>query len=831
MNRKIARNGGPPWGDAVGDALLLASLAWSIFAIGGTLPWSVAGLLLLVTLSAVVNAALGRFRLDAGVVTLVGLGVYTSLQAVSLPLWLVQFVDPLHGETWARTFRLLEHTGAAALSLEPDTTRYEAVRVLTYGLTWGVVSGLAKRHGPLMVARWVVWLVACAAVVTVLHRVFGLRSVYGVYAPRFVGPRWVGPLLNPNNLGGLCNLGVFCALACSGRRGEIGNPIYVVVAAGLACLTLLTGSRGASIALVGGIALFVIGWVRTRSQHSRAQHWILAYAGVSLLALVALTLDQPTLQDLTGNSVEKLALLRWGVEVAGKHPWVGVGMGAFGAEVSTVSGMSGNIVFPYVECLPLDVLVGWGAVVGGVALVTLGLGFSRIGGGFRTYTLRLGLGVVFLQNLMDLGLQVPGLMLPTLAVFASCWGGATRRTWSIEAVRWSWCTIAGAVVLGGLLAWPVKSAAGMVRAEVAAQLPSPHFRALLKEALLRYPGDAYLLRTRAAVSVSEASPDAVAWINSALLRAPADARTHLLLAQLLFSRGQVEQAVSALRRAAHDPSVHGEVVALAWRRTPNRLIDIAPDNLVGASLLRLAAGNAAAEQRLILLDAAAKRAPKNAEIAVNLTTAKLHHLAAASASCPAESACQAELNALVSHCEALGAAPHRVRLLRAQVQALAGDHRGAFDALLPGCERSLRDRPCLELLLHVGAKLGPVEYEQASRAFLDAACAGARGCSAERMTVARQLARQGRVAAAHQLYVQEGAQSGLVDAFVQAALTAAQLGREREAWHWLLKGEQRHVGDRGALERLGAARRQLGISGPAVKLEEGNEMPAGVRGN
>ncbi len=771
------------------------------------------GLLLLAVSSAGINAAVGRFRLDAGVVTFLALGLYTGLQAVSLPLGVVQFVDPLHGETWARTFRLLGHTGAAALSLEPDTTRYEAARLLSYGLTWGVVSGQAKRLGPLIVAQWVSWLVAGVAIVTVLHQLLGLRDVYGVYSPRFTGPRWVGPLLNPNNLGGLCNLGVFCSLACSSRRGGgEGKPAYVVVAAGLACLTFLTGSRGASIALVGGIALFVIGWVKTRGRRAGAQHWALAYAGVASLTLLALTLDQSTLQDLTGTSVEKLSLLGWGVDVVRNHPWVGVGMGAFGAEVSTVSGMSGNVVFPYVECLPLDVLTGWGVVVGGTALVLLGLGFARIGGGFRTYTLRIGLAVVFLQNLMDLGLQVPGLMLPTLAVFAACWGGATRRTWSLDAARWTWGAIAGTVILGGLLVWPIKSTVGMVRAEVAAQLHSPNLGAFLKGALLRHPGDAYLLRTQAAVAVQERSAHAVAWVNSALLRAPADARTHLLLAQLLFSRGQVEQALPALRRAAEDPLLHREVIRLVGLEARDRLLDVAPNNPVGASLLRLVAGNVTDERRVGLLQAAARRAPDSAEIAVELTGAKLRHWAAHTAACPADSACTAELKALISRAESLGAKPNRIRVLRAQMQALEGDNLGAFEALLSGCERSLQDRLCLEVLLGVSAKLGAVEYEQASRAFLDAVCAGTKGCSAERMGVAHRLARLGRVAAAHQLYVQECAQSGNVDAFVQAAHTAAQLGREREAWHWLLKGEQKYAGDRVALERLGAARRQLGTS-------------------
>jgi hypothetical protein len=261
-------------------------------------PWSVVGLLSLVALSTLVNAWLGRFRVDAGVVVLLGLASYTALQCAPLPLSWLAMLDGVHAETWGRVMRLLDVTTSAALSLEPDTTRFEAVRLVCYGLTWGVVASRAKLDGPLSIARWVAWLCAAVALVTLLHRVLGVEQVYGGYTPRFSGSRWVGPLLNPNNLGGSCNLGVFCALACSSRRGGRGNPAYFVIAVGLACLTVLTGSRGAVVALAGGGLLFLEAWLRARQRLPAMQHWGLAYGLVSLLTLVALTLDRPVIEDL-----------------------------------------------------------------------------------------------------------------------------------------------------------------------------------------------------------------------------------------------------------------------------------------------------------------------------------------------------------------------------------------------------------------------------------------------------------------------------------------------------------------------------------------------------
>lgn len=795
-----------------GDVLIISNLAWSVFAIGGTLPWAVVGLLVTSIVCATVNAVLGRFRLDAGAVLLLGLGIYTGLQVLSLPLSVVTAIDSSTGETWERVFRLLGHAGSASLSIEPDTTRYEAARLLSYGLTWGVISGHASENGPMRSARWVVWLVAVVAGLTLLHGVVGAQKVYGLYAPRFVSPRWLGPILNPNNLGGLCNLGVFCALACARKRSERAKVGYVAVAVALACFTVLTGSRGATIALVAGGLFFALGWVRAHRERRSVHVWTAAYAGVSLLTAIALTLDERTLKDLTGTSVEKVALLRWGVEVLKDHPWFGVGMGAFGSEVLRVSGVHANIVFPYVECFPLDALTGWGVWVGGVVIVAVAWGLWRIGGGFRTHTLRIGVGVVLLQNLMDLGLQVPGLAMPTLAVFAACWGGATRQTWS---VRWTYATLATLVsvaIVGAFLALPVRPHIGIARAEAAARLREPGAVEHLERLILRYPGDVHLLRTRAALAVQAREANAVAWINAALLRAPNNARTHLLLGQLLLSRGQVDQAVVSLRVAAQERELQPQIVRVMTERTAERLMEVVPDGPAGATLLRLIAGTVERKDRAPLLEEAAKRAPSNALVAVEHATEKLHRLAMDSIQCMTETPCYEEMAELIVQAEQLGASPGQLRVLRAQLRSLGGDYRGAYEELLNGCERSVAARACLLSLLDYGERLGPAEYERAARAFVDGVC-GAKACTADRMAVAARLLRFGNATVAHQLYVQEASQSGDVRAFVAAAESAVRLGRTREAWHWLQKGEQWHRNDLAALETLRGARSQLGLEG------------------
>lgn len=806
------------WAHRAGDGLIVASLAFGVFAIGGTLPWSVAGLMLLATASALVNLGLGRFRVDGGVVTLLALGAWAALQTVYLPVTWVGAIDAAHGETWSRVLRMLGGADVATLSLEPDTTRYEAVRLWCYALMWGAASGHAKEYGPLIMARWVAWVVVATAVVTVLHRLLGVYQVYGGYAPQFASSRWVGPLLNPNNLGGLCNLGVFCALACaSGDQGR-GKLVYFAVAAGLLCLTVLTGSRGATIALAGGLLLFAGAWLRASERLPRIQHWGLAYAAVVGATLVALTLDRPTIEDLSGRSVEKLSLMRWGALVVAQHPSVGVGMGAFGAEAATVSGHSGNVAFPYVECFPLDLFTGFGVPVGLAALGVLGFALWRIGGGLRTHAMRLGLCVVLLQNFFDLGLFVPGLALPWVSVFAACWGGATRRTWVSERAWLPWASVAAVAVWGAFLALPLARPIGSLRRDIAERINTAEGSAALTAALARYPGDAYLLRTKAALALRDHSPDALSWVNTALLRAPKDARTHLLLARSLLAARRTEQALPSLRLAAMDRALHGEIAQLIGAWAAERLIDAAPEGGHGATLLRLFAGGRAGAERIELLEAAEQRAPNDANTVVELTQAQLRQIAADEVACPVGSACHRELTAAVERAARLGATPPQIHVLRALLLALSGDVKPAFDLLLSGCERSPRARQCLTVLVELGSQLGDLEFEQAATVFVDSVCGGAQSCTAERLAMAAQLALRGSLARAHEMYVRECSASGAVDAFVYAALTAMQLGRTREALHWAEKGEQRHRGDEKALARLAKVRADVSAQIPAATL-------------
>src|SRR5262249_4704283 len=137
------------------------------------------------------------------------------------------------------------------------------------------------------------------ALVTVAHGLLGATKVFGVYEPQFAAPAWhIGPLLNPNNLAGYLNLGIFCGLGLL----LIREPVLPPTAVGLGVAMLVgvevtSASRGGMLTLVLGIALFsVFLWSGARRHRqgfsrSRTLRWMLgsAIGGGALLALLAST--------------------------------------------------------------------------------------------------------------------------------------------------------------------------------------------------------------------------------------------------------------------------------------------------------------------------------------------------------------------------------------------------------------------------------------------------------------------------------------------------------------------------------------------------------------
>lgn len=803
----------------LGTALLLTCLFWACLAIGGVPTWSVLGLAGLASLSAAVNIYARRFRLDAGVVVLLGLAGYTTLQSVFLPVAWLRALDPDVARTWQGVADLVGGVSSASLSLEPFTTRLEALKLVSYAAVWGGVASRVRRWGPVHCARWVVWVATLVAVLVFAHRAAGLHKVYGLYEPDHART-WVGPLLNTNNFAGLCNLGAICAIASSARSNAHpwAAPSYLLAAAMLAAMSVLTGSRGAVLALGAGALLVLVSWQRASLKASlpaRLRQLLALGLGAGLAtAYIFLALTDDVTKQLSDLSLSKLNLLQVGAKVAAAHPYWGVGRGAFGAEAGTAHELAQAVVFTYTENFVLEWAVGWGIPVALLALAAVGIGMLRIRGGFRTSVLRIGLGTVLLQNLVDLGLELPGVAVPWLVVFAACWGGSTRGTWAWCRLPKAWALVPAVLPCIYWATLPANDVARVDRAKMAVTRQQPEYEQRLAAALRTHPGDAFLWRLGAVHAAETGADDILAWLNAALRRAPSDGRTHLVLAEVLRRKGRTSQALLSLKAAAADPALHREVArrALAW--APQRIMEVVPDEDLGVGLLATLSGAVSdLDQRRALLLEAKRRAPENRGIASALVGVDIARVSANAEECEQRrDMCLMRVRSGIAELERLPEAEREVLVLRAQELLLLNRPRDAFEQLMAGCRRRSSEAKCLTTLLDAGRRLDDEAFKQAATAYLDGICRGGDACTKARLSVASTFSQRQDWASALQVYSAAAVSARTPDAHLGAARAALRLGREREASHWLNKAQRSFGHDAAALERIRATRRNLKLT-------------------
>ena len=113
------------------------------------------------------------------------------------------------------------------------------------------------------------------------------------------------------------------------------------------------------------------------------------------------------------------------------HPIFGVGRGAFESVYPAYRPWPGNQVFPYAENFIAQWLSEWGVPVTVLAVCAflwtlrptqLGLGSSA-----TARAASLGILVLLVHNLVDLGLELPSVMFLVALVLGTLWGTARRN--------------------------------------------------------------------------------------------------------------------------------------------------------------------------------------------------------------------------------------------------------------------------------------------------------------------------------------------------------------------------------------------------------------------
>lgn len=621
-----------------------------------------------VTVVAVAAAALAVRReiLESGYVPLTApalifalLSAYTLLQAVPLPMSVLQRIAPHNADVWQRALLPLGEAGPswAPISLDPGASFVEALKWFVYTCVFTASAITCSSRG----AHWGVGLVFLSALLAVLttlgHGLAGAQRVFGIYEPHVsLSPWHMGPLLNSNNLAGYLNLGAMCGLGLllmhrpPAPRWAIGIGTATIIG-----VASTSASRSGFAVLPLGVLAFAATLARRRANSSQgsSNRTVFLLTGAAVVggaAFAFLGATRQTWVELYDRNLMKLAMVWWTKPMIADYAIWGIGRGAFASVFPAYRTQPGHSVFTHPENFIVQWLVEWGIPVGVLALGSLiwllrpsaiGVRRSAVASGAG-----IGVAVVLLQNLADLGTEIPGVCIAMTTALGALWGDGRRRGVSRTSNVWLlWLgrrTTAGAHTqpsdttpraidprLGGLGAGESHRASRRVRPEVVLPIglasvaivlmvlvgvrgwhtlehdrQAAHeqfakgavrssagradLRAFLRGAMSAHPAEPYFPLIGAVACWLGGDETPIPWIQRSLERSHVNGHAHLLLAELLASKGANAQALLELRLAIQDDpgsTRYAAQRAVHITRSFEQLLHAVPSGPAGADML------------------------------------------------------------------------------------------------------------------------------------------------------------------------------------------------------------------------------------------------------
>lgn len=610
--------------------LLALCAAFSVLAIGSV---HTPALLVSATLAAfAASAALVLHRsnspsspvLSLPIALLFALALITLLQAVPLPLSWLHRIAPLNADIWSRALLPLglDPPARASISLDPGQSTVEALKLAAYAAVFYASSTLGARKGAASGLLIVFIASTLASLATLLHGLLGLDQVYGLYQPTFRPSPWqLGPLLNPNNLAGYLNLGIFSGLGLL----LMHNPILPPWGAGLGiafmlATTLATASRAGVLALIIGLILFSLLTRKARGSHrSLTSRRILLPASAALIAGLGFALlgtGRETWLELSDRDLQKIEHFGRVLPAVWDFGWLGMGRGAFESVYPAYKVTPGHYTYTHAENFILQWCADWGVPVACLALLGFAYTFSpnRLGATKGTVAAAafVGLFTLLLQNLADLGLEIPALCIALCISMGALYGDTKRRrlhhglsepkpSFSQRLLKHRIAALI-APILGMTAFMAPVLAIGMRdlasdREELRTRMQQSGlnqaeqreaFVNTLRAAILRHPAEPYFPLVGALYSWREKTGDPLPWLQRALERMPLNGRAHLLLADVLIERKAKHQALMELRMAVESDAslvMPAAQSALRYSLHIEDLLRAVPQGKAGAAVL------------------------------------------------------------------------------------------------------------------------------------------------------------------------------------------------------------------------------------------------------
>jgi tetratricopeptide (TPR) repeat protein len=428
--RHRRRSNADRWG-SICDGMLVLVVVGSALAIGTVhIPalLAVSGLALIGATFELI--ALRRVPWPA--VVLAAFGLFSALQAISLPAAWIKLVSPVSADVWLRCLVAFGEPALRSfpLSLDPSASIAEAVKWLTYASVYVMAMRTRARRGSAWLAILLFGSVTLVSLITLVQGIADLPELYGLYHPDFAPGRWnVGPLLNSNNLAGYAILGLFTGggLLLSGRSPVPRLALLIGVGSITAALSLSGSRAGIVSVLVAGIVALV--WLlRAKWARISARSFGVAVAPLAIGIAIAVALGtEHEAGQFTALDVErKVSVWRWSLPMIREHALFGVGRGAFETAFQAYRGAldyDWAIVITHAENFVVQWIAEWGVPVGvGAVVVIVGYvlrEWYRSRSDRLRFMVLLGLLALFFQNFADLGLEVPALVIGAVLALAA----------------------------------------------------------------------------------------------------------------------------------------------------------------------------------------------------------------------------------------------------------------------------------------------------------------------------------------------------------------------------------------------------------------------------
>ncbi|MDI3288136.1 O-antigen ligase family protein [Polyangium sp. 15x6] len=794
----------------------------------------------------------GSISLALPAILAIALAAYTLLQAVPLPMAVLERIAPGNADVWSRALLPFGEAGPrfASLSLDPGSTIVEALKWSSYAAIFTASAAVSARRGAATGVTTVFASAVAVALVTVVHGLAGMTKVYGFYAPSVSLPPWhVGPLINPNTLAGYLNLGALAGMGLVLMHEPV-LPRWLVASgvAFLVAVDVTSASRGGVIALILGVLLLAL-LLRVRAARRGGSAGVTdpslrfllggALVGGAALALLGGTRD--TWFELYDKNIDKLQMVLWALPVLREHPIFGIGRGAFESVFPAYRESSGHVVFAYVENFPAQWLVEWGAPVALVALALFAwaLAPSRLGAlrsrlAASAFT---GVVVVLLQNLADLSLEIPAVCFALATVLGSLWGDRARSRPSRGLAAKAPGKLARLAPTLTLLVGLALAAAsfGFGHPDVGAERdairktydatnpadPAAHdaLKGALRVAMRRHPAEPYFPLIGALAAYQGKRESALPWLQRTLERGHVNGRAHLLLAQVLASRGARRQALLELRIAVtQDGSLVGPAGVFAARISKefDELLGAVPEGKAGAPMLDELAvqtrnlGNAALSARL---DAEAiTRNPGANGPRVRAANALLDALA--KGTCDDRARCAREIEAHAAALEAAFPGDFVADRIRAERLVTEGKSEDAEARLAARCARVTDRVGCLRARVEIASRVpGVARIDAASKDLLAATCLSASACAETASFLARIREGRGDSGSALTLHARAAREEPTEARWLALADAASRSGAHAQAADALERAAQK----RGMTEELRkriAEERAKALGGP-----------------